>query len=92
MPKQAPHLRPGVGAPHLPRALCREVAEDWWHDPDDRSPATRQAVAICRACPERLDCGSWALDHDEDGVWGGMTRQERDLIRRQLGLTGRRRW
>ncbi len=36
-----------------------------------------QARAVCRGCLVREECAAWALEHDERGIWGGMTEQER---------------
>jgi WhiB family redox-sensing transcriptional regulator len=43
-----------------------------------------EAIAVCRACPVRDECLSWALETRERfGVWGGMTeKQRRSLLRR----------
>lgn len=39
------------------------------------SPA--QAKQLCEGCPVRAECLQWALDHEEFGVWGGTTEEER---------------
>ena len=43
-----------------------------------------EAVAVCRACPVRDECLSWALETRERfGVWGGTTeKQRRSMLRR----------
>jgi WhiB family redox-sensing transcriptional regulator len=62
---------------------CRDAA-----DPDEFFPTRRElgghmVVIFCRLCPVRADCLQWALDHGEEGVWGGMTeRQRRKLMGR----------
>ena len=38
----------------------------------------RRARAVCRECPVRKDCLEFAIRLDCIGVFGGMTRQERD--------------
>lgn len=40
--------------------------------------------ALCQACVIRVECQAWALEHDEWGVWGGTTRQQRDAMRRPI--------
>lgn len=41
------------------------------------------AKAVCRRCPVREQCLTWALDnHMNEGVWGGFTEKERQSIRR----------
>ncbi|GHH30005.1 WhiB family transcriptional regulator [Streptomyces rubradiris] len=42
------------------------------------------AKAVCRGCPVREECLNHALDERiEDGVWGGLTDDERRDIRRR---------
>ncbi len=41
----------------------------------------RQARALCRTCPIRLECLDYAISNDERfGVWGGLTPKERGGI------------
>jgi hypothetical protein len=40
--------------------------------------------ALCQACVIRVECQAWALEHDEWGVWGGTTRQQREAMRRPI--------
>lgn len=42
------------------------------------------AKSICAGCPVQLDCLEWALAHDEQGVWGGMSEDDRRRLRRRL--------
>lgn len=46
---------------------------------DDDQPAT--AKLLCAACPVRRRCRDHAVDHEEFGVWGGATPEERDELR-----------
>jgi WhiB family redox-sensing transcriptional regulator len=50
---------------------------------------TDLAVAVCRACPVRQPCLSFALDAREMlGIWGGTTpRERRRLIRGRSAAT-----
>ena len=42
------------------------------------------AKLICAGCPVRNECLEWALaSRQEDGVWGGLTKPERDSERRR---------
>lgn len=42
------------------------------------------AKAICNRCPVRPTCLQWALDtHQESGIWGGLTEDERWQLRRR---------
>jgi WhiB family redox-sensing transcriptional regulator len=67
-------------------AACRDTDPDLFFPPGTTGPALRdlgEAKRICRACPARARCLSWALDHGvTDGVWGGTTADERRVIRR----------
>jgi WhiB family redox-sensing transcriptional regulator len=42
-----------------------------------------EAKQICRSCPVRQPCLTWALDQViVSGVWGGTTEDERRALRR----------
>lgn len=61
------------------------------YDPETFFPLTyglqcakqiEEARSVCRACPLRDECLSWALPQaDLDGIWGGTTPPERRRIR-----------
>src|SRR5713226_7043708 len=45
----------------------------------------RRAKAICWLCPVKPECLAWALLTRQDaGIWGGLTKEERRDIRRDL--------
>lgn len=49
---------------------------------DDESVSERNiriemAKAVCSRCPVVAACLQWARDHDERGIWGGTTENER---------------
>jgi len=49
-----------------------------------------RAKAICHRCPVRLACLQYALvSHQEDGVWGGHSEEERRELRRKWRRLGR---
>ncbi len=60
-------------------------------DPDlffpDLHPATtdiQAAKTICAGCDIRSACLTFALEHHiRDGIWGGLTRLERDALKRR---------
>ena len=57
-------------------ALCREYPKLSWFAQSDKSSAA--AKAVCTRCLVRSECLAYALaDPTLDGVWGGLTRQER---------------
>lgn len=80
-------LLPFAGV-RLPRAACRGHHDpDLWGEgpPGDPDPMREAAAkAICGGCPERIDCGLWAIEYREVGIWGGMTSRERERIRAQV--------
>jgi WhiB family redox-sensing transcriptional regulator len=39
---------------------------------------------FCQACDVRARCLDWALEHEEEGVWGGTTRQQREAMSRPI--------
>lgn len=42
-----------------------------------------QAKTVCRSCPVKQQCLQWALDnHQDHGVWGGLSEEERRNLRR----------
>lgn len=42
------------------------------------------AKAVCKTCPYTIECLTYAIKHDEIGIWGGTTDGERKNIRRSL--------
>ncbi|MGH8887529.1 MAG: WhiB family transcriptional regulator [Egibacteraceae bacterium] len=49
-----------------------------------------RAKAVCVDCPVRVECREWALATGQhDGVWGGLTEDERRQLRRQRGRQAR---
>lgn len=55
-------------------------------DPDvffpERGASVREARAICRGCPVRIECLDFALENRElFGIWGGKTEKERRSLR-----------
>lgn len=41
-----------------------------------------RAKAVCRLCPGVVECLERALLRDEEGIWGGLTKEERDALKR----------
>lgn len=45
----------------------------------------REAKAVCRRCPVRIECGQHAIEAGEsNGVWGGMSQSELRERRRRF--------
>jgi len=77
------------------RAACRNMDPVLWHPTawhrsgrwrrHSVGPADSADVAaakrVCAACPVRLDCLSHAVAvGEQDGIWGGLTPDERDAL------------
>ena len=46
----------------------------------------RLAKKVCRACPVRYQCLTYAMEEPVDhGIWGGLTERERRRYRRKAG-------
>lgn len=73
-----------MGAPDwYAGALCKGCHE-LFH-PDGRADELREkearAKAICAGCPVRRECLDYALAaRERDGIWGGYTIDERELL------------
>ncbi len=66
------------------RGACRD------HDPELFFPVSEAAAnaaqierakAVCADCPVIAACRAFALDHGAEGIWGGMTEDERRAVR-----------
>ena len=77
--------RPGTGH-WQQQAACRGSDTGiFYHLDNERGPSRRrrelQAKQICRGCPVRTECLSWALANREPhGVWGGLSPEERGAL------------
>jgi WhiB family transcriptional regulator, redox-sensing transcriptional regulator len=75
-------------------AACRDAEPELFF-PISAKPASsaqvKRAKLICASCPVCSNCLSYALDHrQEQGIWGGLTEEERRrLPRRSLQFSGR---
>lgn len=81
--------------PDWERAACRGTKTTAMFPSSDDGHAVHHEIAaakaICAPCPIKQPCLNYALNEGiVHGVWGGHTERERHLIRRKLGLVGRR--
>lgn len=81
--RRHPLLALAADAPSWDGAACvGEDPEKWFHDDFSGTAAnadTEEAKRICRGCPIREQCLTWALAHDiRFGVWGGLDTDERN--------------
>lgn len=70
-----------IEMPLLPAAACADADPDVFFPRDGQS--TLPAKRICAFCPEKLPCLTWALQHENQGVWAGLTPDERYRLRRR---------
>ena len=61
--------------------LCRGVTTNIFF-PDDFELPDPAAQRLCRRCPAREACLQYALEHEEFGIWGGTTDDQREAMRR----------
>lgn len=88
-------------------AACQSADPDLFFPISGSGPATGEvarAKSVCAACPVRCECLRYALDAGPlQGVWGGLTEEERRLLRQREakarlrasqrpGSPGRRAW
>jgi WhiB family redox-sensing transcriptional regulator len=96
---QEPVRLPSLSATALPeedewrhQAACAGEETDLFF-PVGTSPAAiaqaHEAKKVCAGCPVRLDCLKWAIDTAQEwGVWGGLTEDERRVMKRRSNKLG----
>ena len=106
-PDVVPAWPDGAQPLYVVRADARGGATDWMargacrgSDPELFFPIAslgsaagqiEAAKAICGRCVVRKSCRSYALRTMPDGIWGGMTREERAAVRARSILRARAR-
>mgnify|MGYP006275824661 CR=1 FL=1 len=76
-----------IGAPMPPTGgSCATCDTGWWFPRPAQTREdmqnTKAATEICRKCPIRKDCLSYAIEWEAFGIWGGFTEKQRDSIRK----------
>jgi WhiB family transcriptional regulator, redox-sensing transcriptional regulator len=73
------------------RAACSTADPELFFPISSSGPALRhvaRAKAICAGCEIRRECLNYALEAGPvQGVWGGMTEAERQLLRQRMSRT-----
>jgi WhiB family redox-sensing transcriptional regulator len=65
------------------RAACFSTSPNLFFS-DTQGESSREALAVCAACPVRSECLAYALDNNEIlGVWGGTTPKQRRRMQRR---------
>lgn len=76
-----------IGQTHLDsgwelKARCRDTkTPEIFEAPHISDKKVRAAKAICRKCPVRSNCLDLAMATDSEGVFGGTTKDQRDMMR-----------
>jgi hypothetical protein len=72
--------RYAASIPHLPTAACTSYPLLPWAEEDDRIPKADLQImrGLCIGCPERRPCLTHAMRSPEVGVWGGLTKHDRE--------------
>lgn len=66
--------------PWMADAACAQVDPELWFP--IKGGDSRPAKRIClEHCPVRELCLAYALENDEQGVWGGLSRNQRKALR-----------
>jgi WhiB family redox-sensing transcriptional regulator len=65
-------------------ALCAETDPEAFFP--EKGGSSRDAKAVCMACPVRAQCLDYALEtHQLFGIWGGLSERQRRHLMRQQG-------
>lgn len=69
--------------PWMESALCAQVDPELFFADKGDWALTIKAKMVCRQCPVRTQCLTYAIENNEmHGVWGGMNPQQRKDLRR----------
>lgn len=70
-------------------AVCASADPEAFFPADGAS--NRDAKRICFGRPVRAKCLAYALEHNEAGIWGGLSETERRALRRGRPMPRQRR-
>jgi WhiB family transcriptional regulator, redox-sensing transcriptional regulator len=74
-------------------AACRDVDPELFFPIGNTGPAVLQideAKQVCTRCKVMSSCLQWALESGQDaGVWGGLSEDERRLLKRRTKIRAR---
>jgi hypothetical protein len=75
--------------PDFTSATCNQIGLEFFF-PEERgsghNPEERLAKKFCSECPVLNECAEWGILHEVYGVWGGLSPQDRNSIRKQRGI------
>ncbi len=64
------------------RAACDGLDDDGRIFFPERGRSAAEAKAICAGCPVVGECLEWGIEHEDYGVFGGLTAPERVELKR----------
>lgn len=68
-------------------AACARIDPELWFPITGSLEDAEPAVRICRSCPVQEPCladaMAWPASRDKDGIFGGLTADERAALRRR---------
>lgn len=68
-------------------AKCRETDPEVFFPESHPSPRhLKLIINLCSNCPVFTECRDYALQHDLEGYWAGMSRTERRKKQKQLNI------
>ena len=74
--------------PHFENATCESIGtEPYYPLSKTLDTENKVALALCQQCPELFKCLEWALVHENTGIWGGTTPNQRERIRKKRNIT-----
>lgn len=74
--------------PWAAKALCAQPIIDAaaFYAEEATNLRPRDAQKVCQQCPVVAECLAYALEHEDYGVWGGTTENERRKMRTRRRL------
>lgn len=76
--------------PDFTDASCAGIGiEPFFEDEENHGKFTnlKTVRVICASCPVNAACAEWGLHHEKYGIWGGLTPEERNRIRKVRNIT-----
>ena len=62
---------------------CAEIGTElFFADDKEDTSEMKLARTICNSCTHKTECLEWAIAHEEVGIWGGTTGNQRRKIKR----------
>jgi WhiB family transcriptional regulator, redox-sensing transcriptional regulator len=76
-------MRASISASWAERAACLAEPPDLFFPIGASGPPEHvaRAKAVCLRCPVREQCLAYALETAQQGIWGGLTEDERSRAR-----------